>query len=132
MRVLLPLCIAASLGLGQRAAAAESPVKLYVKPVLCVLDHGETSCTMTFDIRWQSDASLDLCLNDGTPAPLRCWTGASSGEHTQQRTVAEDFAYWLNNPNGTMRLAEVQINVMRVDSADRRRERRARHVWDVL
>ena len=38
----------------------------------------------------------------------------------------------MPQPDGTQRAAEVKIDVLRLDSPDRRRERRARHVWDVL
>lgn len=115
------------------ASAAEPPVKLIVKPLLCVLDKGATSCAMTFDVRWKSLASAEYCLNDGAqPSPLRCWASTQEGDLQQQRQVSEEFAYWLTQPNGVQRLAEVKISVLRVDSADRRRERRTRHVWDVL
>jgi hypothetical protein len=57
----------------------------------------------------------------------------------QERQVTEEFRYWLSQPPngaappaGTERLSEVKIEVLRVGSNDRRRERRARHVWDVL
>ena len=133
MRVSAAIALAAVLSSGMTTpAAADAPVHLFVKPVLCVLDHGATSCAMTFDIHWKSDASTDVCLNDGASKPLRCWTAANSGQDSQERAVAEDFAFWLSNPAGTTRLTEVKISVLRVDSADRRRERRARHVWDVL
>jgi hypothetical protein len=46
--------------------------------------------------------------------------------------VSEAFIYWLGAPAGTQRAAEVKIDVLRLDSPDRRRERRSRHVWDVL
>ena len=46
--------------------------------------------------------------------------------------VSEDFVFWLSPPAGTERVAEAKIEVLRVGSDDRRRERRTRHVWDVL
>jgi hypothetical protein len=113
--------------------AADPPVTLSVKPLLCVLDKGATSCMMTFDVRWKSVVAAEYCLNDGgQPTPLRCWPSARAGDLQQQRAVSEDFRYWLTPATGVERLAEVKISVLRVDSADRRRERRARHVWDVL
>ena len=115
------------------ALAAEPPVRLVVKPLLCVLDKGATSCVMTFDVRWKSVEAAEYCLNDGgQPTPLRCWPSARAGDLQQKREVSEEFRYWLTAPAGAERLAEVKISVLRVDSADRRRERRSRHVWDVL
>jgi hypothetical protein len=114
-------------------AADPAPVHLVVKPLLCVLDKGASSCAVTFDIRWQSKLAGEYCLNaDAAPAPLRCWPSALSGEHQQPREVTQDFMFWLSPPTGTERLAEVKIEVLRVGSDDRRRERRSRHVWDVL
>lgn len=112
---------------------AAEPPKLTVKPVLCVLDKSVASCMMSFDIRWKSQTPAEYCLNDSLqPAPLFCWGAGRSGQTTAQRQVAEEFVFWLGLPAGTERLAEVKISVLRVDSDDRRRERRTRHVWDVL
>jgi hypothetical protein len=136
MAVLKPFAISAACllaALPALAAPADLPVTLVVKPLLCVLDKGATSCVMTFDVRWKSILAAEYCLNDGKqPAPLRCWASARDGGMQQQRQVSEEFVYWLTQPAGVERLAEVKISVLRVDSADRRRERRARHVWDVL
>ena len=114
------------------AASDAAPVKLVVKPLLCVIDKGAASCAMTFDIRWKSLLPAEYCLNDGATPPLRCWPRGDSGTLTQERLVSQDFSYWLAAPAGGDRAAEVKIEVLRVGSADRRRERRSRHVWDVL
>ena len=130
----LTLCVAGSLALAMNAVAADPlPVKLVVKPLLCVVDKNETACTINFDVRWKSVLPAEYCLNDSArPAPVRCWPRTDSGEHTQERVVSEDFVFWLSPPSGTDRVAEAKIEVLRVGSDDRRRERRARHVWDVL
>ena len=131
LRICATCCLLAALP--TLAPAAEPPVRLIVKPLLCVLDKGATSCTMTFDVRWKSVLAAEYCLHDGAqPAPLRCWASARAGDLQQARQVSEEFLYWLTEPAGAQRLAEVKISVLRVDSADRRRERRTRHVWDVL
>jgi len=116
------------------AAGADLPAaRLIVKPLLCVVDGEAGQCSMTFRIRWKSEAAAEYCLNDSAlSTPLRCWPNATSGSHEQQREVGEAFVYWLGAPAGTQRAAEVKIDVLRLDSADRRRERRSRHVWDVL
>jgi len=104
-----------------------------VKPLLCVVDKGASSCMMSFDIRWKSVRAGEYCLNDSAkPEPVRCWTLALDGTVLQEREVSEEFVYWLGAPGGADHLAEVKVSVLRVDSADRRRERRTRHVWDVL
>ena len=115
------------------AADSPPPVKLVVKPLLCVIDKDATSCAVTFDIRWKSPQPGEYCLNDSVQVtPLRCWPRALAGEMKQQREFTEDFRYWLAIPAGSERLSEVKIEVLRLGSEDRRRERRARHVWDVL
>lgn len=116
------------------AAAADLPAaRLIVKPLLCVIDREAGQCSMTFRIRWKSEAAAEYCLNDSAlSTPLRCWPSAASGSHDQKREVSEAFIYWLGAPGGTQHAAEVKIDVLRLDSTDRRRDRRARHVWDVL
>ena len=130
----LTIFIAGSLGVAMSAAAADPlPVRLSVKPLLCVIDKDAVACTINFDVRWKSTLAAEYCLNDSArQTPLRCWPRADSGEHTQERVVSEDFTFWLSPPTGTERVAEAKIEVLRVGSADRRRERRTRHVWDVL
>jgi hypothetical protein len=132
MRARLTLLLAACLT-ALDANAAEPPVRLIVKPLLCVLDKNATACTVTFDIRWKSTLAAEYCLNEEAhPSPLRCWPSAVSGEHRHERRVTQDFAFWLSPPSGTGRMAEAKVEVLRVGSPDRRRERRSRHVWDVL
>jgi hypothetical protein len=128
--LLLTSCLAA---LGAGSAFAADPVKMTIKPLLCVMDKAATSCVMTFDIRWRSTLESEYCLNDDSKtAPLHCWSRARNGAHRERREVREEFVYWIGAPAGSERLAEVKISVLRVGSPDRRRERRTRHVWDVL
>ena len=100
------------------AAGADVPAaRLIVKPLLCVTDRDATVCTMNFDIRWKSAIAAEYCLNDSAAsAPLRCWAMALSGTHSQQREVSEAFVYWLGAPGGAQRVAEVKIEVLRLDS----------------
>jgi hypothetical protein len=135
MRILkFGLAAGAALLLALPAFAADpAPVKLGVKPLLCVVDKGATSCMMSFDIRWKSELANEYCLNDSAkPDPVHCWARSLNGAVLQEREVSEEFIYWLGAPGGANHLAEVKITVLRVDSDDRRRERRTRHVWDVL
>jgi hypothetical protein len=112
--------------------ADPAPVQLRIKPLLCVLDRQATSCLMTFDVRWRSLLEGAYCLHDSAQAaPLYCWASAITGTLTRQREVSEDFVYLLKETGGE-RVSEVKISVLRVDSTDRRRDRRSRHVWDVL
>ena len=119
----LTLCLAGSLGMAMNAVAADPlPVKLVVKPLLCVIDKNETACTINFDVRWKSVLPAEYCLNDSArPAPLRCWPRADAGEHSQERVVSEEFVFWLSPPSGVERVAEAKIEVLRVGSDDRRR-----------
>jgi len=133
-KLITGLTVFAALASALPATAADPmPVKMAVKPLLCVVDRGASSCMMSFDIRWTSLRANDYCLNDSTkPEPVRCWAAALEGAMLQEREVSEEFVYWLGAPGGADHLAEVKVSVLRVDSPDRRRERRTRHVWDVL
>ncbi len=133
MRARLTLLIASCFMALPAAGADPAPVRLNVKPMLCVLDKNATSCAVTFDIRWKSALAAEYCLSDeAQPLPLRCWPKVLSGEHRHERLVTQDFLFWLSTATGNERVAEAKIEVLRVGSTDRRRERRSRHVWDVL
>ena len=131
---LITMLAAALIGAALPCAAAEpAPVRLFVKPLLCLVDKGQTTCNVVFDIRWTSERAGEYCLNDeALTTPIRCWASALSGQMQHPREVSEDFVFWLATPAGTERAAEVKVEVLRVGSDDRRRERRTRHVWDVL
>ncbi len=137
-KLLIALLVAGAVLAPATARPAEpAPVQLIVKPLLCVLDRQASSCLMGFDIRWRSLLAGAYCLHDSAePAPLYCWASAITGTLTRQRVVSEDFVYLLKETGlkegGVERVSEVKISVLRVDSTDRRRDRRSRHVWDVL
>jgi hypothetical protein len=130
----LSVCLAVCAAISTAVSAADgAPVRLAVKPLLCVVDKAASTCMMSFDIRWKSALANEYCINDSTQAdPLHCWARALDGSLNQKRQVGEEFIYWLGAPGGADHLAEVKITVLHVGSTDRRRERRTRHVWDVL
>jgi hypothetical protein len=114
-------------------ANERAQVTLKVKPLLCVTDRVTPSCDMAFLVRWFSESPGNYCLSsDLQTAPLRCWDEASLGEANERRRVTAPFAYWLSLPGSTERLASTQIEVLRLDAGDRKRQRRTRHVWDIL
>ncbi len=123
----------ALLGAQQSGRAADAAVSLQVKPLLCIIDQFAPSCAMKFQLRWQSVRLGDFCVNnDLQPLPLRCWDQSRNGELREQRVVSQDFSYWLSEPLHSERQAVVKVEVLRIGSSDRRRERRTRHIWDVL
>lgn len=114
------------------AAGADGPW-LRVKPVICIADRNSAICTSDFQIDWGTPESGNYCLSrDNSPLPLRCWTQVASGEHRDRVIVTQDFHYWIAEADGTQRLDAVKVEFLRLRSEDRRRERRSRHVWDVL
>lgn len=130
--------IAALLALGLPIAhadtetLAEQAVRLEVRPVLCITDERTSSCEMSFLVLWASDQTGYYCLyNDFAEAPVRCWSKEQAGELTDERNVQTDFNYWMTGKTET-RLAMVTVEVLRMDTDDRRRKRRTRHVWDIL
>ena len=135
MRILAPVCAMMLLGAhGPTGRAAEADrVTLRVKPVLCIADRITASCSTSFHVSWQSALLGDYCLaTDLQLLPLRCWAHAQLGELYEQRVVREDFSYRLSDPLQARTYAEIKIEVLRIDTEDRRRGRRTRHVWDVL
>ncbi len=108
-------------------------MRLTVRPVLCIVDERSRACDMSFLVVWQSEESGYYCVgNDLESEPLRCWTEQHSGELTDRRNVLADFEYWINRGGDAPKLAVVTVEVLRMDSDDRRRRRRTRHVWDIL
>lgn len=128
---LSPLILVVSLLLPTSAAHGED-VELTVKPVLCITDKRNPSCEMSFLVMWESRSTGYYCLfNDFGDAPVRCWSEEREGRLTDDRTVQADFSYWMTGTDGEARLAQVDVEVLRMDSDDRRRKRRTRHVWDI-
>lgn len=114
-------------------AAADEPVTLKVKPVLCIIDARTPECDLSFLVVWRSDSSGYYCVfNDFEEAPLRCWDRATGGELEDERTVREAFQYWITLDRSDTRIAYADVEVLVMDSGDRRRNRRTRHVWDLL
>lgn len=131
MRRLLTMALLLSALLCAANAAAED-MQLAVKPVLCITDKRNPSCEMSFLVIWQSGATGYYCLfNDFGDAPVRCWNEERGGRLTDERTVRSSFSYWMTGTDVAARLAQVDVEVLRMDSDDRRRKRRTRHVWDI-
>jgi hypothetical protein len=132
---LTTLLLAAIASLSNSEAADESVTQptLRVRPVLCIADRQSENCATVFQIDWRSPRPGNFCLaSDNQAAPLRCWTQANAGDHRDNVVVTQDFQYWLREPDDARKLSPVKVELLRLRSEDRRRERRTRHVWDVL
>ena len=112
--------------------AQADDMKLTVKPILCITDSRHPVCEMSFLVLWESGEGGYYCLfNDYGEAPVRCWNEEREGQLTDDRRVRETFSFWMTGNDTAERLAEVSVEVLRMDSDDRRRKRRTRHVWDI-
>jgi hypothetical protein len=131
MRLLVTLALLLpALALAEDQAGDE--LRLTVKPVLCITDNRNPSCDMSFLVLWQSGDTGYYCLfNDFTEVPVRCWSEERAGQLSDDRIVRESFTYWMTDRDPDSRLVEVTVEVLRMDSDDRRRRRRTRHVWDI-
>jgi hypothetical protein len=124
--ILLPLTTVADTDVADRS------MQLTVKPVLCITDKRTPSCQMSFLVLWESAQTGYYCLfSDFGKAPIRCWSNELSGRKKDERIVQNDFRYWMQDDNSGLQLAVVTVEVLRLDSDDRRRKRRTRHVWDI-
>ena len=129
-RVLASLLMLGVLTAANDAAAED--VALTVKPVLCIVDNRNPTCEMSFLVVWHSGTTGYYCLfNDFADAAMRCWSEEREGELNDERSVQESFSYWMTGTDRAIRLAQVEVEVLRMDSDDRRRKRRTRHVWDI-
>ncbi len=123
---LLPLTAAADSEISDRS------IRLTVKPVLCITDKRTPSCRMSFLVLWESVQGGYYCLfNDFGEAPVRCWSDERAGRVEDERVVQNEFQYWMQEDGSELHLAVVTVEVLRMDSDDRRRNRRNRHVWDL-
>jgi hypothetical protein len=123
----------AGAGIGQAASTNHDDPLLRVRPVLCIADRQDNTCPTMFRIDWRSAKAGAFCLgSDNQRAPLRCWEEAMAGEHQDYIVVTQDFYYWLTAADSSRKLSPVKVELLRLHSEDRRRERRSRHVWDVL
>ena len=132
MKALIVLALLSLPALAAAQADSASDMRLSVKPVLCITDKRTPRCEMSFLIVWQSSISGYYCLfSDFGDTPMRCWNEETSAKLSDDRTVEKDFSYWMTDDNLDRRLAQVSVEVLRMDSDDRRRRRRTRHVWDI-
>jgi len=110
---------------------ADNDFQLAVKPVLCITDKRNPNCDMSFLVIWHSGERGYYCLhNDLAEVPVHCWNEERMGQLDDDRIVQDTFSYWMTGSDADVRLAEVVVEVLRMDSDDRRRKRRKRHVWD--
>lgn len=131
MRLLITLVLLLS-ALALAEDQAGDDMRLTVKPVLCITDNRNPSCDMSLLVVWQSGETGYYCLfNDFTEAPVRCWSEELAGRLSEDRIVRENFSYWMTGSDADSRLAEFTVEVLHMDSDDRRRRRRTRHVWDI-
>ena len=131
MRLLFILALLAT-ALATADETANETLQMRVKPVLCVTDSRNPSCEMAFLVVWESADTGYYCLfNDLQESSLRCWQEDHNGELVDERTVDENFNFWMTDEDVGTRLAQVEVEVLRMDSDDRRRRRRTRHVWDI-
>jgi hypothetical protein len=115
-----------------KAEVQERPAKLRVKPQLCIISKREQACETSFQVQWESGRIGHYCLEDDDSAsPLRCWQQESFGSFDEERVVIESFSYWLTAPGHDPPLAEARVELMTIDSSDRRRNRRNRHAWSI-
>jgi len=122
----------ASLTVTTANAAEQEPLLLRVKPELCITDKRRPACETSFLVEWESGRSDHYCLNDDFSAtPLRCWQQESSGDFTENRTVTRSFSYLLTLLGQEQALAEARVELMTLDSSNRRKSRRNRHAWSV-
>ena len=106
---------------------------LRVKPELCITDKREQGCETSFLVQWESKRIGHYCLKDDLSAmPIRCWEQKSSASFDEHRVVIQSFSYWLTIPGRDQPLAEVKVELMTIDSPDRRRRRRNRHAWSIM
>lgn len=118
---------------GLAATTGADAPRLRVRPVMCIAGRDSESCATVFEIDWKSSTPGNYCLgSDEQQEPLRCWTQASAGAHSDRITVTRDFYYWIAASGDSRRLSAVKVELLRLHPEDRRRERRSRHVWDVL
>jgi hypothetical protein len=114
------------------AEVKDRSVTLRVKPQLCITSKREQSCEIAFLVQWESKLSGHYCLeDDAAVTPLRCWEQESFGRFDEERIVNQSFSYWLKAPGHDPPLAEARVELMTIDSSDRRRYRRNRHAWSI-
>jgi len=107
--------------------------ELVVRPNLCIVDARQPVCAARFVVTWRSPESGYHCvLVDDDDRPLDCWPASRAGEVEDERELEEDIRYRLDRDGEAEAVAEASVEILRMDSDDRRRNRRSRHVWDVL
>lgn len=127
--LLLAVCLP-GLAIGEESDAR---AELVVRPNLCIVDERRPVCAARFVVTWESaETGYHCVLVDEDDRPLACWPDSRAGEVVDERELEEDIRYRLDRDGEAEPVAEASVEVLRMDSDDRRRNRRSRHVWDVL
>lgn len=111
--------------------ADDSAAELNVRPKLCIVDQRTPHCDVKLALTWTSPKPGYYCVKrEEDDAPLHCWVDENAGQVDDERKITKTQRYELHEDETTRASAEVEV--LRMDSEDRRRRRRTRHVWDVL
>ena len=112
-------------------ADTRETVELSVKPSLCIVDKRTPSCQMDLAISWTSVNAGDYCLHKEDPS-LQCWVNRDAGAHSERQLVSAPLEYFMRDQRNDEKCATATVEVLQMDDSDRRRNRRSRHVWDLL
>ena len=116
---------------GLAGESAEPDFHLSARPSICVSYDSSAPCTMALELRWQGDATTDVCLREaGADQALRCWESGRAGRLELEYANTENVLYQLVAAGDLSILAEAEIKIINRDLRSSRQRRR--HVWSIL
>ena len=116
---------------GQGSAAVPSDYELHVRPRICVLLGGETSCAMQLAVSWSAPAVTDVCLKLAhADSVLQCWQQQRVGTLEIELQRGSNTIVQLLDASSNLVLSEAEVTIVSRDLRDSRRRRR--HVWSII
>ena len=116
----------------QQPDAAEQPVKLIIKPHICVAPRGESSCISWIDVFWESEQTTDLCLYvSEQDESLKCWQQQRAGSHRHHVTLVDNLDFWLASIQNNTLLARSTVKFAALQPHRKHNRRRNALPWSL-
>jgi len=121
---LASLCLLASFGSVYPASSADNAkVELSIKPIACIVKQAGDVCTMTINVHWRAQRSINPCLYQESQKAF-CWQDKSQATANVAINLKENMTFILKDDDNNI-FAQQEVTVNASSSTQYRRRLRA-------